>query len=166
MTIDQVADYTQLPKFTLYKMRGWKGAAHARPGLVSIFDTVRATWTHGSGRRWTTGQTKAGELAIVDHERATVGVCPGPTFGECAWSRFAQTVSREYSGSGKIENRPIMSVSAGRSSPVWTRTKNLPVNSRLLCQLSYGGPWLDKSTGRRGGSCYRVWGCFRPVRRG
>jgi hypothetical protein len=25
------------------------------------------------------------------------------------------------------------------SSPIWTRTKNLPVNSRLLCQLSYGG---------------------------
>ena len=25
------------------------------------------------------------------------------------------------------------------SSPTWTRTKNLPVNSRLLCQLSYRG---------------------------
>lgn len=24
-------------------------------------------------------------------------------------------------------------------SPAWTRTKNLPVNSRLLCQLSYRG---------------------------
>ena len=24
-------------------------------------------------------------------------------------------------------------------SPDWTRTSNLPVNSRLLCQLSYGG---------------------------
>src|SRR4029453_15054792 len=37
-------------------------------------------------------------------------------------------------------------------SPVWTRTKNLPVNSRLLCQLSYGGPSRpgdpDYSTGR------------------
>jgi len=39
-----------------------------------------------------------------------------------------------------------------KSSPVWTRTKNLPVNSRLLCQLSYGGPpsGLDKSTGPEG----------------
>jgi hypothetical protein len=24
-------------------------------------------------------------------------------------------------------------------SPTWTRTKNLPINSRLLCQLSYRG---------------------------
>lgn len=27
----------------------------------------------------------------------------------------------------------------GPSSPDWTRTSNLPVNSRLLCQLSYRG---------------------------
>jgi len=26
-----------------------------------------------------------------------------------------------------------------KSSLTWTRTKNLPVNSRLLCQLSYQG---------------------------
>jgi hypothetical protein len=26
------------------------------------------------------------------------------------------------------------------SSRDWTRTNNLPVNSRLLCQLSYAGP--------------------------
>jgi hypothetical protein len=26
-----------------------------------------------------------------------------------------------------------------KSSPDWTRTNNLPVNSRLLCQLSYRG---------------------------
>ena len=25
------------------------------------------------------------------------------------------------------------------SSLTWTRTKNLPINSRLLCQLSYQG---------------------------
>ena len=24
-------------------------------------------------------------------------------------------------------------------SPTWTRTKNPPINSRMLCQLSYGG---------------------------
>src|SRR5205085_1745354 len=29
--------------------------------------------------------------------------------------------------------------SPGESSRAWTRTKNLPVNSRLLCQLSYAG---------------------------
>jgi hypothetical protein len=32
----------------------------------------------------------------------------------------------------------------GRSSPGWTRTNNPPVNSRMLCQLSYRG-----SLGRR-----------------
>ncbi len=26
-----------------------------------------------------------------------------------------------------------------KGSPTWTRTKNLPINSRLLCQLSYRG---------------------------
>jgi hypothetical protein len=29
---------------------------------------------------------------------------------------------------------------ANASSRDWTRTNNLPVNSRLLCQLSYAGP--------------------------
>ena len=33
---------------------------------------------------------------------------------------------------------PPRRVRAGRS-PSWTRTNNLPVNSRLLCQLSYRG---------------------------
>ena len=31
-----------------------------------------------------------------------------------------------------------------KCSPIWTRTKNLPVNSRLLCQLSYGGSRLTR----------------------
>lgn len=41
-------------------------------------------------------------------------------------------------------------------SPTWTRTKNLPINSRLLCQLSYWGmvlPWWRtgyESTGGEG----------------
>ena len=28
----------------------------------------------------------------------------------------------------------------GICSPDWTRTSNRPINSRMLCQLSYGGP--------------------------
>ncbi len=28
----------------------------------------------------------------------------------------------------------------GLCSPDWTRTSNRPINSRMLCQLSYGGP--------------------------
>lgn len=35
-------------------------------------------------------------------------------------------------------------------SPIWTRTRNLPINSRLLCQLSYRGLSLARpvDTGR------------------
>src|SRR5207302_10546245 len=33
----------------------------------------------------------------------------------------------------------IRSSAAGRDSPGWTRTNNPPVNSRMLCQLSYRG---------------------------
>jgi hypothetical protein len=40
-----------------------------------------------------------------------------------------------------------------KCSPVWTRTKNLPVNSRLLCQLSYGG--LPGPTSRVPGLSWR-----------
>ena len=59
-------------------------------------------------------------------------------------------------------------VGGALGSPDWTRTKNLPVNSRLLCQLSYGGllrrgePDLSgarrrhKSTGLPGGSVQGV----------
>ena len=35
------------------------------------------------------------------------------------------------------------------SSLTWTRTKNLPINSRLLCQLSYQG--LSRPLGAREG---------------
>jgi hypothetical protein len=39
-------------------------------------------------------------------------------------------------------------VAWGDGSPGWTRTNNPPVNSRMLCQLSYRGTllcWLDRS---------------------
>jgi hypothetical protein len=35
--------------------------------------------------------------------------------------------------------KPQIVEDLGLRSPTWTRTKNLPVNSRLLCQLSYRG---------------------------
>jgi hypothetical protein len=35
--------------------------------------------------------------------------------------------------------KPPVVEDRGLRSPTWTRTKNLPVNSRLLCQLSYRG---------------------------
>src|SRR6476661_3945438 len=53
----------------------------------------------------------------------------------------------------------------GFCSPDWTRTSNRPINSRMLCQLSYGGPAVphvgsagpeyptasSRRNGRRGG---------------
>src|SRR5690606_39082118 len=45
---------------------------------------------------------------------------------------------RTGTGTGSAERAPELG--AKKSSPAWTRTMNLPVNSRLLCQLSYGGP--------------------------
>ena len=48
-----------------------------------------------------------------------------------------------WSGVLQQAKRPIFchleSLSAGTSSPGWTRTNNPPVNSRMLCQLSYWG---------------------------
>ncbi|MDX6363332.1 MAG: hypothetical protein QOC85_2342, partial [Streptomyces sp.] len=39
-----------------------------------------------------------------------------------------------------VNSRLLCQLSYRRSSsPDWTRTSNLPVNSRLLCQLSYRG---------------------------
>ncbi|CAG6392995.1 hypothetical protein SCOCK_20026 [Actinacidiphila cocklensis] len=42
-------------------------------------------------------------------------------------------------------------------SPDWTRTSNLPVNSRLLCQLSYRGP--APPTGLEPVTCRLTAGC-------
>ena len=48
-------------------------------------------------------------------------------------------------------------------SPDWTRTSNPPINSRMLCQLSYGGPLsaLGKASRRLLGLSHR-WG-RRPL---
>ena len=50
---------------------------------------------------------------------------------------------------GRVRERQGMKKDPGGAlvqecSPDWTRTSNLPVNSRLLCQLSYGGPKLPR----------------------
>jgi 8-oxo-dGTP pyrophosphatase MutT (NUDIX family) len=44
-----------------------------------------------------------------------------------------------------------------RGSPDWTRTSNPSINSRMLCQLSYGGPLsaLQKATRPRRGLSHR-----------
>ena len=40
--------------------------------------------------------------------------------------------------------------SIGLNSPGWTRTNNPPVNSRMLCQLSYRGSLGRKSLAKLG----------------
>jgi hypothetical protein len=45
--------------------------------------------------------------------------------------------SRAGRGSDRLTRCGSRNANSG--SPTWTRTKNLPVNSRLLCQLSYRG---------------------------
>lgn len=46
---------------------------------------------------------------------------------------------REYSRPPNL----LAQVRGGEAgSPDWTRTSNRPINSRMLCQLSYGGPAL------------------------
>ena len=39
-------------------------------------------------------------------------------------------------------------LTCGKGSPEWTRTTNPAINSRMLCQLSYGGPaaWWRRGT--------------------
>jgi hypothetical protein len=38
-------------------------------------------------------------------------------------------------------------LTCGKGSPEWTRTTNPAINSRMLCQLSYGGPNRAVATG-------------------
>jgi hypothetical protein len=38
-----------------------------------------------------------------------------------------------------LMNEGYEAVTCGKGSPEWTRTTNPAINSRMLCQLSYGG---------------------------
>jgi hypothetical protein len=42
----------------------------------------------------------------------------------------------------------VVAVAVTDGSPGWTRTSNLSVNSRMLCQLSYRGPMSARGLGR------------------
>ena len=42
-------------------------------------------------------------------------------------------------------DRPLDRPGSGFSSPGWTRTNNPPINSRMLCQLSYRGTVLGEA---------------------
>jgi hypothetical protein len=75
---------------------------------------------------------------VPGHHRIVIGVLKYLT-------RFVAL--RPSSAAWPIQGRQVCSISrpsassmqALRSSPGWTRTNNPPVNSRMLCQLSYRG---------------------------
>jgi hypothetical protein len=49
--------------------------------------------------------------------------------------------------------RAVQACDLAFCSPDWTRTSNPSINSRMLCQLSYGGslgPWIRLPHGRVG----------------
>jgi hypothetical protein len=57
--------------------------------------------------------------------------------------------SREFLVLTILEGRAYEAVTCGKGSPEWTRTTNPAINSRMLCQLSYGGTvarWRPEAT--------------------
>jgi hypothetical protein len=48
--------------------------------------------------------------------------------------------SREFLVLAILDCRAYEALTCGLGSPEWTRTTNPAINSRMLCQLSYGGP--------------------------
>ena len=62
----------------------------------------------------------------------------------CGWSRVDRT-ALDTAGGGVAwadhqRKGQIRRPGGGKGSPGWTRTNNPAINSRMLCQLSYGGP--------------------------
>ena len=48
--------------------------------------------------------------------------------------------SREFLVLAILKGLAYEALTCGKGSPEWTRTTNPAINSRMLCQLSYGGP--------------------------
>ena len=77
-------------------------------------------------------------------------------YGANLWQRFVTVTWPNIRGAILVDLCQLSY--GGSSSPDWTRTSNLPVNSRLLCQLSYRGlPRCIERTylGIRQGACAR-----------
>jgi hypothetical protein len=56
-----------------------------------------------------------------------------------AWWRIAYTLTFVALGRWRHTNEKARTCGPFNDSPGWTRTSNPPVNSRMLCQLSYRG---------------------------
>ncbi len=64
------------------------------------------------------------------------------------YTRRMRTVCRSSQRGAGDEKGRTRGPGLTMCSPDWTRTSNLPVNSRLLCQLSYGGSLRTPNTNR------------------
>lgn len=121
----------------------------------------RATGAPRSGtpaRPWPSAPTPASGATVSTMARrraatprksrvaAPVGLVAEPWFAAAAWPTASASAERRRGHRGRRPRtrKAPTGVSAGggllRCSPDWTRTSNPSINSRMLCQLSYGGP--------------------------
>jgi hypothetical protein len=123
--------------------RGWaqgraaRSAADRRPGSPLAGQAQEHPLCVAQPRARTSGDPGRQPLCATGAARSNGGSTSRPIHGRNGAGRHVMIPSRRRfinGGSPRYRWR-----SPGRSSPIWTRTKNLPVNSRLLCQLSYGG---------------------------
>ena len=109
---------------------------NAMPTIVQV---ARARWTGGC-RHAGGGGRRRGD----DRERDPRALRSAATTRVVTTASGATTTAYQPTCRTQRRRARIHWIRALRLAPTWTRTKNLPVNSRLLCQLSYGGKSRDR----------------------
>ncbi len=84
------------------------------------------------------------EVPVARPERRSADACSGDTLPEFLITKSSLQAPAPHNAE---KPRPLAWAFSSDSSPAWTRTKNPPVNSRMLCQLSYRGMWLTSGAG-------------------
>ena len=118
-------------------LKSFRGSDALPPGTV-LCSLLRGGALLGSGR----GRQLTGVFMPIGRDRALLtdhGVGPrrpGPELQQIA-VQLATVVKKMTDQVRKCKKGPD---SGPFSSPDWTRTSNPSINSRMLCQLSYGGP--------------------------
>ena len=84
------------------------------------------------------------EVPVARPERRSADARSGDTLPEFLITKSSLQAPLPHDAE---KPRPLAWAFSLRSSPAWTRTKNPPVNSRMLCQLSYRGMWLTSGAG-------------------
>jgi hypothetical protein len=105
----------------------------SRTGRVAPAASVMGVPTSIACLRWPPEVQVDGQLLISNHTTMAVLDDRTPTDVDAKSpprSRWRHPLASTWSRRGLV----VLS-----GSPIWTRTRNLPVNSRTLCQLSYGG---------------------------